>query len=140
MRMHPKIRYYCRHIIRTHFEVLCYDRKTGKEYWDYPAMASICHDGHYGHMSRGYSHKPYQTKWHSILYRQLMRLGQIGQHSTIGKHYIIGNCAEQHAANSYMKEYKENKLSNLYFSEAVRPRTFEVFPACENCKNTFPKL
>ena len=58
----------------------------------------------------------------------------------LGRRYIIGNCAEQHAANIYMKDFKENNLGNLYFSKAMRPRTKQIFEYCDNCKDTFPNL
>lgn len=68
------------------------------------------------------------------------KLGQIGTRSQLGKHYIIGNCAEQHSGNNYMKRYGVNNLSSLYFSETVRPRTMEIIPPCDNCKAIFCNL
>ena len=83
---------------------------------------------------------PKGTKWHNFLKRELLRLGNIGKGSHIGQGYIIGNCAEQHAGNNYMNKYHENNVSNLHFTEAVRPRTMQVFPSCANCKAVFPNL
>lgn len=139
-RIHPKIREYCQHIVKAQIEVLRYNKQEKVRFWDLPAMASVCHDGHYVKCKKGYAHSPKGTKWHNILRNALLRLGDIGERSKIGKKYVIGNCAEQHAGNNYMNSYNVNNLNNLYFSEAVRPRTMEVFPPCDNCKSIFPNL
>lgn len=103
-------------------------------------MAAICHDKRDVHFAKGYAHNPKGTKWHSFLKRKLLALGNIGKGSHIGQRYIIGNCAEQHAGNNYMNKYHENDVSKLHFTDAVRPRTMQVFPYCENCKTIFPNL
>ena len=139
-RIHPKIRKYCQHIVKAQIEVLRYNMQKKVWYWDLPAMASVCHDGKYGRCKNGYAHPPKGTKWNDILRRKMLRLGNIGEHSTRGERNIIGNCAEQHAGNNYMNSYKEKNMENLYFSEAVRPRTMEVYPPCDNCKYIFPNL
>ena len=70
-----------------------------------------------------------------------MLLGNIGEScKKPGCRYIIGNCAEQHAANNYMKNYNETILGNLYFTKAMRPRTKQIFEYCDNCKDTFPNI
>lgn len=138
--MDNRIREYCNHICETQIKVLRIDQRTKVKFWDLPAMAVICHNEQHTKFAKGYSHKPQGTKWNSILKRELKKLGKIGQKSNIGKKYIIGNCAEQHAGNNYMNQMHVNKLDDLYFTEAVRPRTMEIFPYCENCKRVFPKL
>lgn len=68
-------------------------------------------------------------------------LGHIGDNSRLEPHhYIVGNCAEQHAGNKYMHKYHEVNTDNLYFTESVRPRTMEVMQPCENCKTMFNTL
>lgn len=131
---------YCKHICKVQVEVLRFNRKKKVWYWDLPAMATICHNHNKSKFAKGYSHKPQGTKWHNILRLKLERLGEIGEKPRAGNGYIIGNCAEQHAGNNYMNKYRESHLNNLYFTEAVRPRTKEVFPSCNNCKSTFPNL
>lgn len=138
--MDRRIREYCKHIRRAQIEVLRKDKKTKVWYWDLPAMAAICHDKVNTQVAKGYAHNPKGTKWHAFLKRKLLKLGNIGKGSHIGKGYIIGNCAEQHAGNNYMNKYHENDISKLHFTEAVRPRTMEVFPYCDNCKAIFPNL
>ena len=103
-------------------------------------MATICHDIQRMHFAKGYAHHPKGTKWHSSLKRELLKLGDIGKRSRLGRGYIIGNCAEQHAGNNYMNRFHENNIHHLYFTETVRPRTMEVFPSCDNCKAVFPNL
>lgn len=139
--MHAEIRKYCEHIRKAHIEVRRFNKKDKTWYWDLPAMASICHDGHYSNMKRGFSHRPEGSKWVGVLVVRLKTiLGRIGEHSIKGKRYIIGNCSEQHAANNYISHYHENDVNNLYFSEAVRPRTMQVYEPCDNCKAIFPTL
>lgn len=139
--MHPSILKYCKSIRKRHIEVLRFDKSKRGWYWDLPACASICHDGNYGRQKRGYSHKPDSIKWNHVLRRKMTRkLGLIGTKSKLGKHYIIGNCAEQHSGNNYMKRYGVKNLSSLHFSETVRPRTMEIIPPCDNCKAIFPNL
>ena len=102
--MDKRIREYCKHIRKAQIEVLRKDKNTQVWYWDLPAMATICHDKWNLHSARGYAHNPKGTRWHSFLKRKLLRLGNIGKCSHIGKGYIIGNCAEQHAGNNYMNK------------------------------------
>ena len=136
-----EILHYCEHICNKHIQTRRNNKDTGTWYWDYPAMAVICHDnGCY--VKRGsYSHYPQKDEFHPILKRQLEVLGKIGGHCiNPGRRYIIGNCAEQHAANIFMKQCDEDNLDNLYFSRAMRPRTKQTFEYCDNCKDTFPNL
>ena len=136
-----KITAYCKHLRRAHVEVLCYDRKKKVWYWDLPAMAVICFDKNHKNPQKGFAHKPSQNGWHSFLKKKLEKnLGNIGDHPKIGKHYIIGNCAEQHAGNIFMNKYSVKNTNELYFSKAVRPRTMEVHPYCDNCKKIFENL
>lgn len=117
------------------------DKRTRTKFWDLPACASICHNGDYSRTRKGYSHKPEGTKWHDVLRRKMVKeLGDIGTRSNLGKHFYIGNCAEQHSGNNYMKKYKESNISSLHFSETVRPRTMEIIPPCDNCKKLFDTL
>ena len=117
------------------------DKRTITKFWDLPACASICHNGDYSRTRKGYSHKPEGTKWHDVLRRKMVKeLGDIGTRSNLGKCFYIGNCAEQHSGNNYMKKYKESNISYLHFSETVRPRTMEIIPPCDNCKKLFDTL
>lgn len=136
-----EILHYCEHICNAHVQTLRLNKDTGTWYWDYPATAAICHDRGRSMKKSSYSHRPKSNEFHQVLDRKLRVLGEIGKQPKIpGKRYPIGNCAEQHAANSFMKQYGENDLNNLYFSKAMRPRTKEVFDYCDNCKDTFPNL
>ena len=138
--MDKRIHDYCKHICKAHIEVLRTDHKTHSKFWDLPAMAAVCHDVNHTHFAKGYAHHPKGTKWHLILKRELEKLGNIGERSGLGKRYVIGNCAEQHAGNNYMNRFHENDIHRLYFTEIVRPRTMEVFSSCDNCKTIFPNL
>ena len=132
---------YCKHIMHAHKQTQRKNNRIGTWYWDYPAMAAICHDeGCYDKRS-SYSHYPKKDEFHPVLKAKLLTLGDIGSGcSRPGRRYIIGNCAEQHAANKFMKQCEEDDLNHLYFSKAMRPRTKQVFEYCDNCKDTFPNL
>ena len=71
--------------------------------------------------------------WHPVLKSKLEKIAEIGDR-------LVGNCAEQHAANIYMNQLNENNLAHLHFSIARRRRTKEEVPYCNNCKRTFPNL
>ena len=104
-------------------------------------MAAIFHDRGRNLKRASYSHHPVESEFHDVLKRELMKLGKIGKGcSKPGDRFVIGNCAEQHAANLYMKQYGENNLGNLYFTKAMRPRTKQERVYCDNCKDTFPNL
>lgn len=127
-----EVRNYCDHIMHANIQV----RKQNKQkawYWDFPAVAVVCHDQHRMLKRCSYSHYPTNISWHPLLEVSLKRLGRIGTH-------LIGTCAEQHAANIYMKNVPENNIGNLYFSKAFRPRTKEQIAYCDNCKLIFPNL
>ncbi|MBD5212030.1 MAG: hypothetical protein HDS74_02880 [Bacteroidales bacterium] len=109
------------------------------KFWDYPACVSICFGRKLGFYVKGYSHSPNGTIWHSILEREMKKVGIIGKATRICKN-ILGKCAEQHSGNNYMKEAHETNLANLNFSPTVRPRTGQVIKPCKNCKNIFPNL
>lgn len=137
-----EIKKYCKHIIHSHTQAVRNNHSTGTRYWDYPAMACICHNRECTKKRPSFSHPPVQEGWHPILQQTLQLLGPIGSHPrSSGEHkYIIGQCAEQHAANKYMKHYNENDLNKLDFSPAMRPRTMQIYSHCKNCKSTFPNL
>lgn len=53
----------------------------------------------------------------------------------------IGNCAEDKAARMVIiKSHNAILVDNIYFSKAVRIRTCEIIPPCENCKAVFQTL
>lgn len=136
-----EILHYCEHICNAHIQTLRRNHNTGTWYYDYPAMAAICHNRTCTIKRSSYSHRPQSSEFHLVLERKLLSLGSMGEKPSLeGRRYPIGNCAEQHAANIYMKQCSENDLKRLYFSKAMRPRTKEVFNSCDNCKDIFPNL
>ncbi len=117
------------------------NHNTGTWYWDFPAMAAICHDKDCTKKRAFFSNRPERGEFHHVLEQVLRNLGVIGKRPQLdGKRYPIGNCAEQHAASIYMKQFGINDLNELFFCKAMRPRTKEVFDYCDNCKDIFPSL
>lgn len=55
---------------------------------------------------------------------------------------IIGNCAEQRAANDIFSNPASEayNIFDLNFSPAIRPRTMEITSPCCNCKAVFQQL
>lgn len=69
---------------------------------------------------------------------QLNRLGTIGTISTItGSSNIIGKCAEVKATNNLLKRESQLGVNNIVFTKAIRPRTLEKIPRCQNCIEIF---
>ncbi|WP_420921600.1 hemagglutinin repeat-containing protein [Enterobacter quasiroggenkampii] len=63
------------------------------------------------------------------------KLGGLGVKTACGN--TLGRCAEFRAANELLLTNPSLKLKDIQFTPAVRPRTGEVVPRCENCKNIF---
>lgn len=124
---------YCDHIMNAHIQVLRQNKQERTWYWDYPAVAAVCHNNIYMEKRSSFSHFPSKGNWHPVLKIELEKIGEIGKS-------LVGNCAEQHAANNYMNQLHENDLNKLYFSIARRPRTKEEIAYCNNCRGTFPNL
>ena len=127
--------------MNSHEQVLRLNKKSGTWYWDYPAVAVICHDCGCNIKRASYSHFPQNNEFHKVLEETLCNLGAIGKKSDKpGRRFVIGNCAEQHAANIFMKHFHVNSLNVLCFSKAMRPRTTQIIDYCDNCKDSFPNL
>lgn len=108
--------------------------------WDYPAtaVACSCYDNPVL-IEKDYSRGVKSSHLAPILANKLRLLGTIGEKSNICN-FIIGRCAEPHAANKIIKKTGCKDLANIYFSVAMRPRTREIIEYCNNCKSTFPSL
>ena len=63
------------------------------------------------------------------------RLGGLGVKTACGN--TIGRCAEFRAANELLLKNPGLKLSDIKFTPAIRPRTGQVVPRCDNCTNIF---
>ena len=124
---------YCKHIMHKHIQVLKENKQEKIWYWDYPAVAVVCHNDTCMEKRSSYSHYPKNDNWHPILRAKLEEINKIGKS-------LVGNCAEQHAANIYMNQLHEDDLNELFFSTARRPRTKEEIPFCNNCCRTFPNI
>lgn len=116
--------------------------KVKSSFWDYPAMASVCKWVGNNKKYRGCSKKANDSNYpDSILKKELLLLGSIGSSNKKFCKYPIGNCAEPHAARELLKNERHCRdLKDIHFSVAMRPRTREIFPPCENCKRVFPTL
>lgn len=129
---------YAREVKRNVEKDIKRNRRKHAKFWDYPACVSICF-GKHGLYVKGYSHCPRGTVWHSVLEREMNRIGIIGEPTRYCDN-TLGNCAEQHSGNNYMKQAHETNLTRLNFSPSVRPRTGQVVKPCKNCKKIFPNL
>ncbi|BDD04438.1 hypothetical protein [Aureibacter tunicatorum] len=74
------------------------------------------------------------------LRKQLNKLGIIGELSSkTSSKNIIGKCAENKAANKVLKIKSKAELLDIQFTKAIRPRTSEPIPRCENCEVVYGK-
>ena len=107
---------------------------------DYPAAVASCSViGHNVH-KEDYSRSCINYQYHQPVLGALRDLGKIGGHSPFC-HNLIGNCAEPHAANQLLKElHFIPSIESFVFGDTIRPRTMQVLPYCNNCKQTFPSL
>ncbi|WP_419736487.1 hemagglutinin repeat-containing protein [Pseudomonas sp. COR18] len=62
-------------------------------------------------------------------------LGGLGVKTACGN--TLGRCAEFRAANELLLNNPGLKLGDIKFTSAIRPRTGDVVPRCENCTNIF---
>ena len=81
--MHKTIKNYCKSIIQNHNNLLKKNKSIKSKFWDLPACASICHDGTYSNVTKGFSHSPKGVVWHTILKNRIETLGDIGYPSNI---------------------------------------------------------
>ncbi|MDE5849132.1 MAG: hypothetical protein K2H38_03230 [Muribaculaceae bacterium] len=66
--------------------------------------------------------------------------GEVGEISPItGLQFPIGQCAEQHAANSIIRDLPQRE-TDIIFSTCLRPRTMGIQAACLKCLTVFPQL
>ena len=61
-------------------------------------------------------------------------VGGIGTHGLSGRN-IVGVCAEFHVVNSLL--LGGSKWKDIRLTPAIRPRTGQMIPFCENCKTMF---
>jgi len=62
-------------------------------------------------------------------------LGGVGTKTASGK--TVGCCGEFQAANELLLNNPSATPRQVNFTDAIRPRTGEIVPPCENCKTTF---
>lgn len=113
--------------------------KKVEEIWYYPAIAVACCCKKGSLIITDHSRGVREKHLEPPLVLELQKLGNIGEPSKIGEKYIIGHCAEPHAANGLIKKTKCS-IADIYFSLAIRPRTHEIKNYCANCIATFPNL
>lgn len=58
---------YCDHIMHAHIQVLRENKDERTWYWDYPAVAAVCHNDTCMAKRSSFSHYPSGGKWHGVL-------------------------------------------------------------------------
>ncbi len=107
---------------------------------DYPAMAVTAEFS--GNKSEAHSCPGYRIKLDTRSYIETILGGKVGTKSHITKcKNPIGNCAEQHVSDyltrKTLKTLGTIDYKKIKFSQAIRPRTMESHPKCENCELLF---
>lgn len=72
-----------------------------------------------------------------VLAKAMAEIGELGK-STSTSGNVLGNCAEQKAANMLMKGGAN--IQDVYFTKAIRSRTGQVIDSCGNCLALFENL
>ena len=137
---------YCEQICRDHEKqkkkhVLLhrkgYEDSFRTEYYDLPAAAVTCCNGHY--KASDYSRGVNASHIKDPLRSEIERLGRIGERRKDGSCLnILGRCAEQHAASTLQNRKHSTTLpASLQLSKTMRPRTMEIVEYCKNCKDIF---
>lgn len=108
---------------------------------DYPAVVVGCGVNRRKEVAVDYSRSCINYVYDNLIESALSDLGRIGLDSGLCNN-IIGNCAEPHAANLFIRKYgkKGVSINDFEFGEAIRPRTGQRIPYCANCLMTFPSL
>lgn len=114
-----------------------YEVRLRTEYYDLPAAAVTCCNGHY--KASDYSRGVNASHIKDPLRSEIERLGRIGERRNDGSCLnILGICAEQHAASTLQNRKHSTTLpSSLQLSKTMRPRTMEIVEYCKNCKDIF---
>lgn len=108
---------------------------------DYPAAIVGCGIKNQTDIVVDYSRGCQNYEYYPPVLCSLLNLGEIGNRGRLCENRI-GSCAEPHAANKFIKNHNNLniEISDFEFGEAIRPRTSQVIPYCNNCKETFPNL
>lgn len=69
-----------------------------------------------------------------ILLKRAKSLGGIGSRG-LTKRNTVGVCAEFRSANTLL--LNGSKIENIRFTQAIRPRTGQIIPTCNNCLRIF---
>ncbi len=101
---------------------------------EFPATAIVAYDIRTGTMVAITSGE-IPANVHPALGELAGRAGGLGVRTSCGN--TIGTCAEFRGANELLNS--GSRLEDIRFTDAVRPRTGEVIPPCDNCKGMFGK-
>lgn len=114
------------------------EKEYQSRYQDYPAVVVSCSNSISSCDSwSDYAHSCKKNTYVDRLKLALLKLGNLGKKSSNGCKNAIGHCAENHAANRVLKKHGSTGCKQLVFSKAIRPRTGEIIPYCDNCKTIF---
>ena len=113
-------------------------RKVKDGQLDYPSIMVACSYTNIDTVFAEKSAAPINYVFHPQLQRLIAPIGIVGQ-STVYSTNKLGACAEQRAANKSINRHHQG-VRNLDFTPAIRPRTMQIKPYCENCKQIFPQL
>ena len=123
-------------------------KSFGGEYY-YPAMVSVCTDVNSRFPSEGLADSPDADEYGKTSMLRTMEAdlyqGRRIKDADAFKEaslciHPLGQCAEQHAANSLLQQDGAAYLNikkDIFFSKSVRPLNMKEFPPCDNCKKLF---
>lgn len=113
-------------------------RKVRNGQIDYPSIMVACSYTNNDTVFADKSAAPINYVFHPQLHSAMSTIGIIGR-STRYSTNSLGACAEQRAANKSINRYHRG-IYDLNFTPAIRPRTMQIKPYCDNCKKIFTQL
>ena len=133
--------HYCQSLINIHKKQRRYILHDGKRkaVWDLPMVAVSCASKS---VVKSNHSKPVNKRSYDKvpkLKAALLECGDIG-HSGRYESYLVGHCAEPHAAKECLLSDRSSDMADLIFSLALVVKTKEIKGYCRNCRHTFPQL
>ena len=92
------------------------------------------------HIENHHDYSGYNDFEQPLLVALLNNYGKLN-HKDLQSGNHVGHCAENYAATKILKDLHKNglsiPLSNIEFTDAIRPRTWKMIDWCSICRNIF---
>lgn len=126
---------------KLELKLLKYNRKLAKEFDGSKETPATSIGGIYSNSKHIDHSKRLEDPIAKKLITRLLRLGKIGDKSTLCNN-TIGSCCEVHVANMLILKHSSPmnlEIDRIKFTRARRPRTNQYIDRCPNCVHVFGK-